>query len=462
MKCCKLLILIMFPLILCAQTSKSLYDLQQEFLELRFGMLICLAPANYLETDWSDPDFSPSLFHPKKLDCKQWAKTAKAAKMKFGCLTAKHVDGFCLWDTKTTDHDVMSTPLKRDIVKEYAEAFRAEGLAVGLYFSILDIHHDIRPGMLNAEKAEMVKAQLTELFTNYGEISILILDSWEASWSRISYDIIPFEDIYYLVKSLQPNCVISDHNSDKYPSDVMYYSDIRTYEQNAGQQISKSTNRIPAVSSYPINPTWFWKEDYLRPENVKTANDLVNNHLIHFNNAYCNLMLGVTPNRDGLFDDIIVNTLTEVGKIWEPIDLPKLQAQEIPIVSSNIAKKKPSFSSWAEEVCISDFGNDDNYNTWWVSNKFVEKEPWYEVLLEKEQPFNAIIITEGVKNPAIKEYRIEYRVNNQWKLLLKGSDTRKSKIHRFDRTWGDKVRVTFENFDSPPTMAEFAIYNERR
>ena len=125
--------------------DKSLYQLQQEFVDLRFGMFIHFNMPTYFNEDWPDPDASPALFNPTKLDCKQWAKAARSANMTYGCLTTKHHSGFCIWETKTTDYSVTNSPFKRDVVKEYADAFRAEGLKVMLYYSILDMHARLRP-----------------------------------------------------------------------------------------------------------------------------------------------------------------------------------------------------------------------------------------------------------------------------------------------------------------------------
>jgi alpha-L-fucosidase len=123
-----------------------LHDLQQQFVDLRFGMFIHFNIPTFMDQDWADPDAPASLFAPKKLDCNQWAAAAKAAHMSYGCLTTKHHSGFCIWDTKTTDYNVMHSPLKRDVVREYVNAFRAKGLKTFLYYSILDTHHKIRPG----------------------------------------------------------------------------------------------------------------------------------------------------------------------------------------------------------------------------------------------------------------------------------------------------------------------------
>ncbi|HMH24360.1 MAG TPA: alpha-L-fucosidase, partial [Puia sp.] len=245
-----------------AQGPERLHALQQQFEDLRFGMFIHFNIPTFMDQDWADPDASPVLFDPKKLDCNQWALAAKSANMSYGCLTTKHHSGFCIWDTKTTDYNSMHSPLKRDVVREYVNAFRAQGLKTMLYYSILDTHHKLRPGFITPQHIQMVKAQLTELLTNYGEITALIIDGWDAPWSRISYDDIPFEEIYRLVKSLQPNCLLMDLNSAKYPAEALMYTDIKSYEQGAGQHISKENNRLPALSCLPLNAAWFWKTSF--------------------------------------------------------------------------------------------------------------------------------------------------------------------------------------------------------
>ena len=135
--------------------------------------------------------FNPDLFNPA-----EWAKKAKAAGMKYAVITSKHHEGFCMFDSKYTDYDVMNTPYGKDIIKEWIEAFRAEGLKVGFYYSLLDWHHPqytidrnhpqspekeeeyakLNKGRDMAVYREYVKNQVRELLTNYGKIDILWLD----------------------------------------------------------------------------------------------------------------------------------------------------------------------------------------------------------------------------------------------------------------------------------------------
>ena len=138
-------------------------------------------------------------FNPDLFDAKDWARRAKAAGMKYAVLTTKHHDGFALWDTKASDYKITNTAFKRDLVKEFAEAFRAEGLRVGFYFSVMDWHHPdytldynhplapkdgftdesfakLNEGRdMNRYRAFMF-AQVRELLTQYGRVDIMWFD----------------------------------------------------------------------------------------------------------------------------------------------------------------------------------------------------------------------------------------------------------------------------------------------
>lgn len=133
-------------------------------------------------------------FNPDLFSAEEWAKKAKAAGMKYVVLTAKHHEGFCLFDSQYTDYKITNTPFGRDLVKEYVEAFRAQGLKVGFYYSLIDWHHPHftvdrhhplknRPDIaeINKERdikiyAEYMRNQVTELLSNYGKIDILWFD----------------------------------------------------------------------------------------------------------------------------------------------------------------------------------------------------------------------------------------------------------------------------------------------
>jgi alpha-L-fucosidase len=152
----------------------------------------------------------PQTFNPDHFDARAIARLARIAGMKYVVLTAKHHSGFCLWATATTDFDIMHTPYRRDLVKEYVEAVRAEGLGVGLYFSPEDFHflHDqgvtitrnhlapLPPTVL-AAYTDLIKRQCTELMTRYGKIDVFFIDGEPAQ---------PVRDTVW---GLQPDCLIT-------------------------------------------------------------------------------------------------------------------------------------------------------------------------------------------------------------------------------------------------------------
>lgn len=440
--------------------GQSLAQLQQDFIDLRFGMFIHFNMPTYANADWPDPDAPASLFNPVRMDCRQWAKAAKSAHMRYGCLTTKHHSGFCIWDTKTTSYNVMSSPFKRDVVKEYTEAFRAEGLKVMLYYSILDTHHFLRPGWINSNHLDMVKQQLRELLTNYGEITALIIDGWDAPWSRISYDDISFEEVYRLVKSIQPNCLVMDLNAAKYPAEGLFYTDIKSYEQGAGQHIKKEENHLPALSCLPLNDSWFWKDSFPTSP-VKDARMLVDKNIVPMGKAHCNFILNVAPNRDGLIDSNALEALEEIGRLWkEQGPAARLDRTDIPVISSNLAKRRPADGSWSYDTGIMDFATDDDFTTSWVSHPSI-KNPWLAVFLDKEQPINMVVITEK-EVPHISGYTFEYRVNGVWKFLCKGGKEGRVKIHRFNTVYADAVRLNISTYSGEVAVAELGVYCERR
>ncbi|MDR1331717.1 MAG: alpha-L-fucosidase [Tannerella sp.] len=437
--------------------AKDLHRLQQEFVDLQFGMFIHFNIPTFVDHDWPDPDTDAALFNPAKLDCSQWARAAKTAGMTYGCLTTKHHSGFCIWDTKTTDYAVTRTPFRRDVVREYVDAFRREGLQVMLYYSILDTHHRLRPGYITRAHVDMVKAQITELLTGYGPVAALVIDGWDAPWSRISYTDIPFDEIYRLVKRLQPDCLVMDLNAAKYPAEALFYTDIKSYEQNAGQHIEREANRLPALSCLPLNGSWFWKTSF-PAEAVKDPAALVRDHIVPLNRAYCNFILNVAPNRDGLIDDNALAALRETGRLRTPdATRTPLPHGPAPLVSPNIAARQPVNASWSDDMMIMDFATDDNFRTSWRSNPEVAR-PWLEIDFPRARHFNAVAIYDT--RQCIRAYRLLVERDGEWHTLLTSTDGSKVKIHRFDRTFGTRVRIVIDEATLPPAIAEFCIYDE--
>jgi alpha-L-fucosidase len=182
--------------------NDTLMERQKWFVNLRLGMFIHFNSATFQFNsgelmDWEyghENDglerkfpFDRAAWAPESLDCGQWAAAAKAMGARFAAMTAKHHEGFCLWPTATTDHSVKNGKIKTDVVDEYLTAFRAQGVIAGLYFSMLDLTHQINRKKCTEADVQFTKDQLTELLTNYGEIPFIIIDGWQADWGGPAY-----------------------------------------------------------------------------------------------------------------------------------------------------------------------------------------------------------------------------------------------------------------------------------
>src|SRR6185295_15528606 len=152
-------------------------------------------------------------FNPKPNAAREWAKLAKHAGQRYMVMTTKHHEGFCLFDTKTTSYCAPKQAAGRDLVKEYVEAARAEGLRVGFYYSLMDWHHPDGARCATDEAArrrfvDYIHAHIRELLTNYGKIDILWYDvSWPldaAGWES--------EKMNEMVFKLQPAIIVNNRN----------------------------------------------------------------------------------------------------------------------------------------------------------------------------------------------------------------------------------------------------------
>ena len=438
--------------------QKSLHQLQQEFVDLRFGMFVHFGLPTFQEADWTDPQLSPEVFNPVKLDTDQWVKVAKSAGARFICISVKHHAGFCMWNTATTDYSVMNTPLHRDVLGELVESLQKEGMQVMYHFSILDTHHGIRPTLpFTPEKTAFIKEQLKELLTLYGPVNTLMFDGWDAPWGRISYEDISFPEIYNYVKSLQPECLVMDLNGAKYPQEALFYSDIRCYEQGAGQKISADVNKLPAMACYPLQRTWFWKEEFPTSP-LKDVEAIVKENIIPYNEAYCTYILNAAPNRDGLIDDNAAAAMARIGQIWKNTGhLVNVPASPAPITEINLAIGKPCDSSWSEDMNIMDFAGDDNFSSAWVSSPQV-KEPWWSVTFLENTPVGMVVLTEREAG-VLKKWQVELLQDGVW-TPVQAKEEGAGRVHilRFPQRLASAVRVRFLSWNGDLAIAEVGVY----
>jgi alpha-L-fucosidase len=339
----KRLLILGITFFLCVQVpAQEVYNERWQrtewFREARFGMFIhwgvYAIPAR---GEWvrnkeklSVEDYQPFVdsFNPVEYNPRVWAKAAKKAGMKYAVMTAKHHDGFCLFDSKFTEYKSTNTPAGRDLIREYAEAFRAEGLKVGFYYSLLDWHHPDYPhygdGIHPESDNEAFKGikhnldnyitymhnQVRELVTNYGKIDIMWFDF---SYGKMSGDTWKATELVKMVRQLQPAIIIDNRlggNMEAETPDI-YAGDFEGPEQVIPHDgiFDEKGRPIPWEACITLNNDW----GYSTNDDYKSAADVVH-ALVNVVSKGGNLLLNVGPDARGNIPDKSLNILTEVGK----------------------------------------------------------------------------------------------------------------------------------------------------
>lgn len=265
-----------------------------------------------------------SRFNPTGYDPRHWAQMARAAGMKYAVITTKHHEGFCLWDTRYTDYKVTNTPCKRDVLREFVDAFRAEGLRIGFYYSLLDwyhpdftidIYHPLRNhpdvARLNAGRdmrryADYVRNQVRELLTEYGPVDILWFDF---SYPDAVYRGLPgkgchdweSEELVALVRSLCPKILLN--NRLDLPEQADFYTpeqiQPRTWYQVDGEPVLWE-------ACHTLADSWGYSRD---ESNWKSPEQLI--HLL-IDSVACggNLLINVGPTALGTLDEHALQALS--------------------------------------------------------------------------------------------------------------------------------------------------------
>ena len=237
-------------------------------------------------------------FNPLHYDPREWAQLAKRLGMQYATLTTKHHDGFAMFDTRLSDFSIMHAPYGRDIVRQFVDAFRAQGLRIGVYFSLSDWHHPDYPAFSEADKPydffrlpqptpaqwsrylDVMFGQVRELLTTYGRIDVIWFDGhWErlppASWKA--------HELRTMIKELQPDILINDRLPEQ--------GDFETPEQFVPAQppASRWETCLTMNESWGYNPS---------DTDLKSPRQLIHT-LCEVAGKGGNLLLNVSPMGDG-------------------------------------------------------------------------------------------------------------------------------------------------------------------
>lgn len=335
----KTVLISMFSLIVCMVNAQKVYDYpmpeykptegnleaRKDFQDMKFGMFIHWGVYSVLgDGEWVMHQQKieidtykklPKFFNPEDFNADEWVQIAKSAGMKYITITSRHHDSFSMFDTKATDYDIIdATRFDRDPLKELAEACKKEGIKLNFYYSLLDwARDDYKNGRKGDEAAwddyiEFMKAQLTELLTNYGEIGCIWFDGhWDRKKANWHYD-----EIYSLIHKLSPNTLIANnHHIQPIPGE-----DLQTFERDlpgenkGGYSAGVKVSQLPLESCATMAKSWGFN---LNDKKYKTTKQLIH-FLVNAAGKNGNLLLNVGPMPNGEIQPEFVQTLKEVGE----------------------------------------------------------------------------------------------------------------------------------------------------
>jgi alpha-L-fucosidase len=256
-------------------------------------------------------------FNPVAFDADRWAETARATGMRYVTITTKHHDGFALFDSRVSDFCVRSTPFRRDIMRELADACRRQGLRICWYHSIMDWHHpdylprrdweaETRPvGDARFSRfVEYLHAQVSELLTRYGDIGVMWFDgNWEQTWTHEMG-----QALYDRCRGLQPGVIVNNRVNGWSPTRVREsLGDFRTPEQEVP---ATGWPGVDWESCLTMNRNWGYNS---HDHDYKSVAQLIG-LLVETASKGGNLLLNVGPRGDGTFPEESVERLQAMGR----------------------------------------------------------------------------------------------------------------------------------------------------
>jgi alpha-L-fucosidase len=417
----------------------------QEVKDLKFGMFVCWSFSTFSNVEWTHGVKSVDWFNPTGYDPEQWVKVAKDAGMGYILFLTKHHDGFCLWDTQTTDWKVTKSPLKRDALKELRAACDKHGIKLALYFSEGDW---TQPNMRNPE---LKKAQLKELLTQYGPVEYIWFDHAQTD-GGLSHD-----DTTAWCKQFQPDCFIG-YNHGAASGDIRLgemgrpgpLSDEKAAGFNSGHMKDYKGYRL-AEFTYPIlggasQGRWF----YTMPEwdgKAIPVETIYNDYLgaVKYGNVFA---LDVAPDRAGRIRNIDVERLSTVGKLIRG---------EIKLPAKPLSGKATASGTWGEAGFDAAKAVDGDFNTRWGAPENA-KSGWLEIDLGAEKTVTQAKLDDGGYD-RVRKFEIQAKIGNDWKTVAAGTAIGSKKTIVFPAPAKAQVfRLTILEATEVPTISEFQLF----
>ncbi|XP_050206178.1 alpha-L-fucosidase 1 [Mercurialis annua] len=416
----------------------------------------------FTDSEWGSGQADPSVFNPIHFDPKQWVQVAKESGFNRVVLTAKHHDGFCLWQSDYTDYSVKSSSWRNgsgDVVKELALAAQEIGVDLGLYLSPWDRHESCYGKTL--EYNEFYLGQMTELLTRHGEVKEVFLDGAKGEAEK---DMDYFFDSWFsLIHQLQPGAVIfTDAGPDiRWIGDEAGVAGSTCWSlfNRSAVEIGGSTHQkykqegdpsghdwVPAECDVSIRPGWFWHAS----ETPKSAKQLLD---IYYKSVgrNCPLLLNVPPNSSGLISTEDIKVLQEFAQLRSSI------------FSYNIGKiARLSASSSRGGAEDSDFAPynvlQEGIDTYWAPED--DQSKW-ELYFEFEEfaSFNLLQVEEPIHmGQRISEFHLEILKDGAWTEVTNGTTVGFKRILQFPTVVSRHIKFVVDKSRADPLISYLGIF----
>ena len=423
---------------------------QLEWQQMEFTAFLHFGMNTFTGNEWGHGTDSPALFNPSELDCEQWVKALKDGGFKMALITAKHHDGFCLWQTETTEYSVKNSPWKDgkgDVVRELRDACEKYGMKFGVYLSPWD-RNAPSYGDSPAYNKFFI-AQLTELLSNYGEVHEVWFDGACAEGPNGKKQEYDWTAILAKIRELQPKAVTAIMGDDvrwvgnegglgretEWSATVIppgSYTHKKAAKEALGlEEMSKDLGSRELVAKaqevywYPsevdvsIRPGWFYHAE--QDGQVRSLANLVN---IYYRSVGCNsvLLLNIPPDRRGLIHEIDVQRIKELSEYIN----------------------KTFTTNYVEK------GNQE-----WAAKVGESKE--YDV--KSGAMVNTFLIQEDItKGQRVEDFLVEVYSNGAWQYATEGTTIGYKRLLRFSDCQPEKVRVTIRASRATANISNVGLY----
>lgn len=423
---------------------------QLEWQQMEFTAFLHFGMNTFTGNEWGHGTDSPALFNPSELDCEQWVKALKDGGFKMALITAKHHDGFCLWQTETTEYSVKNSPWKDgkgDVVRELRDACEKYGMKFGVYLSPWD-RNAPSYGDSPAYNKFFI-AQLTELLTNYGEVHEVWFDGACAEGPNGKKQEYDWTAILAKIRELQPKAVTAIMGDDvrwvgnegglgretEWSATVIppgSYTHKKAAKEALGlEEMSKDLGSRELVAKaqevywYPsevdvsIRPGWFYHAE--QDGQVRSLANLVN---IYYRSVGCNsvLLLNIPPDRRGLIHEIDVQRIKELSEYINKT------------FATNYVEK--GNQEWAAQV-----GESKEYG------------------VKSDAMVNTFLIQEDItKGQRVEDFLVEVYSNGAWQYAAEGTTIGYKRLLRFSDCQPEKVRVTIRGSRATANISNVGLY----